>query len=53
MVIDEDLFILHWTGESADNGFIAVKIGDVNNTVKANAQQILPRNETSVMSGKS
>jgi uncharacterized repeat protein (TIGR01451 family) len=28
----------------ADNDFVAVKIGDVNNSAKANATQILPRN---------
>jgi hypothetical protein len=51
-LFDEDIFISHWTGQSADNGFIAVKIGDVNNTVKANAQQILTRNDETVMNVK-
>ncbi len=42
-LFNENLFIQHWQGNSTNNDFIAVKIGDVNNTVKANALQVIPR----------
>ena len=32
-----------------DKDFVAIKVGDVNNTVKANATQILPRNGNGVV----
>jgi hypothetical protein len=36
--------------EPGDNtNFVAVKVGDVNNTVQANAQQILPRNGNDIV----
>src|SRR5690606_29474899 len=31
-------------GVAADKDFVAIKVGDVNNTVQANARQVLPRN---------
>jgi hypothetical protein len=48
-LFNENLFVNHWDGQSTDNDFIAVKIGDVNNSVKANAFQVLPRDERRVM----
>ncbi len=51
-LFDENLFIEQWQGQSTHNDFIAVKIGDVNNTVKANALQIEPREVRRVMNIK-
>ncbi|MEP6646616.1 MAG: T9SS type A sorting domain-containing protein [Saprospiraceae bacterium] len=48
-LFNENLFIQHWQGEGTQNNFIAVKIGDVNNSVKANALQLQPREERRVM----
>jgi len=42
-LFNENLFIQHYTGESTQNDFVAVKVGDINNSVKANALQVLPR----------
>jgi len=36
-------------GNEMDKDFVAIKVGDVNNTVKANATQILPRNGNGVV----
>ena len=46
---DENVFVNHWHGQSMNNDFVAVKIGDVNNTVKANAFQLENREERRVM----
>ncbi|MEO6130751.1 MAG: T9SS type A sorting domain-containing protein, partial [Saprospiraceae bacterium] len=48
-LFNENLYIQHWSGQSAQNDFIAVKVGDINNSVKANAQQLLPRGDRRVM----
>ena len=49
-IFDESVFVQQWPGTNTDIDFIAIKIGDVNNTVKANALQILPRNGNRIMS---
>ena len=36
-------------GNEMDKDFVAIKVGDVNNTVKANAAQVLPRNGNGVV----
>src|SRR4029079_9428479 len=42
-LFNENLYIQHWHGQGTDNDFIAVKVGDINNSVKANALQLHPR----------
>jgi hypothetical protein len=37
------------SGNEMDKDFVAIKVGDVNNTVQANALQILPRNGNGVV----
>jgi hypothetical protein len=46
---DEVIDITNMTGGVGSQDFVAVKIGDVNNTVQANALQILPRNGNGVV----
>jgi hypothetical protein len=41
---------VNMAGNDDHEDFVAVKIGDVNNTVQANAQQVLPRNAKGVVS---
>jgi hypothetical protein len=41
--------IIDFSNAPGSTDFVAVKIGDVNNTVQANAQQILPRNGNGVV----
>jgi len=45
----ESIDIQDLAGDDLDNDFIAVKIGDVNNTAKANVNQVLPRNQHRVL----
>jgi hypothetical protein len=47
---DEVIDGTNMTQNELDKDFVAVKIGDVNNTVQANAQQILPRNGNGIVS---
>jgi hypothetical protein len=45
----ESISMSAMTGNEMDKDFVAIKVGDVNNTVKANALQILPRNGNGVV----
>jgi hypothetical protein len=51
-LFDENLFIQHWQGQSSHNDFMAIKIGDVNHSVKANALQVEPRDGRRLLSIK-
>jgi hypothetical protein len=46
---DEVIDLTNVTGQTPNQDFVAVKIGDVNNTVQANALQILPRNGNGIV----
>jgi hypothetical protein len=46
---DEVIDVANMSSNQYDKDFVAVKIGDVNNTVQANAQQVLPRNGKGVV----
>jgi hypothetical protein len=41
--------VIDFTNLGENTDFVAVKVGDVNNTVQANAQQILPRNGNGIV----
>ncbi|HEY3387225.1 MAG TPA: T9SS type A sorting domain-containing protein, partial [Saprospiraceae bacterium] len=45
----ENIALLDLVGNVTDNDFIGVKIGDVNNSVQANVNQVLPRNGRRVL----
>jgi hypothetical protein len=47
---EESINMSALNGNEMDKDFVAIKVGDVNNTVQANAQQILPRNGNGVVS---
>jgi hypothetical protein len=42
--------VVNLNSNQYDKDFVAVKIGDVNNTVQANATQVLPRSDKGVVS---
>ncbi len=46
---DEVIDITNMTDNEDHEDFIAVKVGDVNNTVQANAQQVRPRNGNGIL----
>jgi len=46
---DEVIDVANMSSNQYDKDFVAVKVGDVNNTVQANAQQVLPRNGKGVV----
>ena len=46
---DEVIDIQNLIGNQMGKDFVAVKVGDVNNTVQANAQQIRPRNGNGIV----
>jgi len=45
----EVIDITQMSGNQMDKNFVAVKVGDVNNTVQANAQQVKPRNGNGIV----
>jgi hypothetical protein len=45
----ESISIQDLAGNDLDNDFIGIKIGDVNNTAKANINQVIPRNQPRVL----
>jgi hypothetical protein len=45
----ETIHMTGMSGDELDKDFVAIKVGDVNNTVQANALQILPRNGNGVV----
>jgi hypothetical protein len=45
----ESINMTGMNGNETDKDFVAIKVGDVNNTVQANALQILPRNGNGVV----
>ncbi|HZV67889.1 MAG TPA: T9SS type A sorting domain-containing protein, partial [Saprospiraceae bacterium] len=47
---DEVIDVINMNSDELDKDFVGVKIGDVNNTVKANATQVLPRSEKGLVS---
>nr|MDQ3016115.1 HYR domain-containing protein [Bacteroidota bacterium] len=47
---DESIDITNMISDQMDEDFVAIKIGDVNNTVQANAQQIVTRNGNGIVS---
>ena len=46
---DEVIDVVNMTSNQYDKDFVAIKVGDVNNTVQANALQILPRNGNGIV----
>jgi len=46
----EVIDVVNNTGNATDKDFVAIKVGDVNNTVQANANQVLPRNGNGIVS---
>jgi hypothetical protein len=46
---EESINMSALNGNEMDKDFVAIKVGDVNNTVQANALQILPRNGNGVV----
>jgi hypothetical protein len=46
---EESIHMNALNGNEMDKDFVAIKVGDVNNTVQANAQQVLPRNGNGVV----
>jgi hypothetical protein len=46
---DEVIDIHNLIGNQTGKDFVAVKVGDVNNTVQANAQQVRPRNGSGIV----
>jgi hypothetical protein len=46
---EEAINVTNMSGNQMDKDFVAIKVGDVNNTVKANALQVLPRNGNGVV----
>jgi hypothetical protein len=47
---EEVISMENMAGNEFGKNFVAIKVGDVNNTVQANAQQILPRNGNGIVS---
>jgi hypothetical protein len=45
----ETISMAGMSGNEMDKDFVAIKVGDVNNTVQANANQVLPRNGNGVV----
>src|SRR5690606_2195121 len=45
----EVIDVVNNTGSATDKDFVAIKVGDVNNTVQANANQVLPRNGNGII----
>ena len=45
----ESIYMTGMNGNAMDKDFVAIKVGDVNNTVQANANQVLPRNGNGVV----
>ncbi|MBK9984537.1 MAG: HYR domain-containing protein [Saprospiraceae bacterium] len=47
---DEVIDVVNMNSNQYDKDFVAIKIGDVNNSVQANAKQVLPRSDKGVVS---